>query len=441
MAQAVRIFFIAVLAFNTAAVIFSGPLLASSKKKKPTDEYHLSGSYNLEYGLHTSAPVNASNERIGISLQEKARYNSRWSVIASGQAWYEGAYANDTTARPLWDDSYDVRLQETYVQYEAHKLVLRAGNQVIVWGETFGSFVADVVNPKDLRFGVPINLGDTHLASPMVTGKYLISRFSLQGLVIAQPMFNLLPVFGYDFAPANVPLNNYSSVLINRERSLPFGNLEYGARVSRSFDDFDLSLFDFEYFDRNPFYQLDHPYIPGQTFTLNEHHSPVNSAGQALAWTPKDTDLVVREEIVYTFARDVTILKPNAILSQLITDELGAAMSVELPPWKKFNFSFQYSLSHLQFLDSYITRSNQDIENVSQRTSVRLPADSTLSSIFTWSILDSGLRWQLDDLTPISDQLEGHAGAEIFFGNQLSDFGSISRAGRIYVSIKGYFFQ
>jgi hypothetical protein len=53
------------------------------------------------------------------------------------------------------------------LQYKRNKFQLRFGNQQLVWGEAFGFFFADIINPKDTReFGLGGDLHRTASNSP-----------------------------------------------------------------------------------------------------------------------------------------------------------------------------------------------------------------------------------------------------------------------------------
>ena len=45
---------------------------------------------------------------------------------------------------------------------------VRVGNQSVVWGEAFGAYYADIVNPKDLRQSALGDVATWRLPIPMV---------------------------------------------------------------------------------------------------------------------------------------------------------------------------------------------------------------------------------------------------------------------------------
>jgi len=402
--------------------------------------YRFSGTFDLEYAEHTTSPIDPASEHAQVDLVQKAEWNPHWTGILSGRGWVENICGNSgyCPAQVRKDDGYDIRFQDTYLQFKNDDWIVRVGNQQVVWGETFGTFIADVVNPKDLRYGYPMDLSRTELSTPMANVKYLAGSFSLQGLYIVQPQFNLLPQPGTDYGPSpQVP--GFSGVVINREKSLPIGNGEFGARATESLGGADISIFGLSYYDRNPYYTLNAASVINKTLFVDENHARVGSGGAALAWAVGKTGYMIRAESLYTHNRVVSYLDNSFNITNLVTDEIAGAVSLEFPAWHRLNYAVQYSDSHLRDWANYLTRDEQDESYLTVRASLGLFESSTWDTIVTVGVADAGWRIQSEFQTPVNQFSEIHFGTEIYTGDSISDFGLLHRTSRVYVMLKGFF--
>ncbi len=140
------------------------------------------------------------------------------------------------------------RFREGYIQYEWEYFDLRAGRQIIIWGNGDGFQVTDIVSPRDYSQFLANDFDDMRIP---------VDAFKLRGMAGA---FTLETVFIPVFSPAIVPLcesGNGSEVPWARE--LPSGltlndevvpekklsNSELGAKLSLRNSFFDFSLLSF----------------------------------------------------------------------------------------------------------------------------------------------------------------------------------------------------
>lgn len=86
-------------------------------------------------------------------------------IFSSFKGWFEAASSYDdrmrrnmyTEHRRMYQAPQDLEdvIAEMYVDYTNGPWQVRAGKQIVIWGQLDISRVADVVNPLDLSFGVP----------------------------------------------------------------------------------------------------------------------------------------------------------------------------------------------------------------------------------------------------------------------------------------------
>jgi hypothetical protein len=159
-------------------------------------------------------------------------------------------------------DDLEAELQELYVDWRGRagpaRLDLRLGKQQVVWGQSFGLRVLDMVNPQDFREFILDDFVDARTATWGVRGDALIGDTAIQALlfpdfepdVLADPesefafdpeLRGLLPglVGGGAAAVALGPQDDPSDA--------DPSNWGYGFRVGRSVGSVDLALY---YWDR-----------------------------------------------------------------------------------------------------------------------------------------------------------------------------------------------
>lgn len=395
-----------------------------------------SSRLDAEFGLHTSQPTNPADERVFAYGQEKFKFTKAWSAVGTIQGWVNAVYASDTSypESVRSADLYEVRLQETYAQYSRREWLVRAGNQQIVWGETFGNFYADIVNPRDLRRGLPLDSSTVRLAVPALLAKYTVRRTSIESVYLPEPVFNILPLPGSDASPPLGSLTGFKQAIVKREIARPFFSEggEWGARASHSLSSVDLALFYFNYLDRMPYYSLSSDTVPGQLLVLNERHARVSSIGSSLA-----SDLqgyVVRAEAIVTSERRIPALAGTS-LSQVVTSEIAYAASVDFPTFGRMNLTLQYSSSHLSNQGAFLLR-RQDASYVSTHFNLGVLDASNIETIASYSVTDQGLRLQAEYMHPLHSTTELRFGIENLSGPSESEFGRLGRLSRVYTLLR-----
>ena len=201
-------------------------------------KYSYDLGYDFRYGVHTVGRPDAATHRHTMEYDQKADYTNQWSSVLGLRAEVEAAYASvpDRYANTdvLKYESQSFFPKDNYLQYKNGSLRVRAGYQQIVWGEAFGLYYADIVNPKDYRNAGLGDLSRNRLDSPLINLQWINSDSSWQLLYIPKPMLSLLPSSGSDFnifqLPATAPAVPFT-IERNPDKSPSQG--EYGIRYSQ----------------------------------------------------------------------------------------------------------------------------------------------------------------------------------------------------------------
>ncbi len=168
-----------------------------------------------------------------------------------------------------WIDSYN-RAAQTPFEYQLVDASLNVtkgwfradvGFQQIGWGETFGVFIADLVNPRDLRDPLFNEISWLRVGQPAANFQVLTDLLNIQAVYIPVPLDPILPEAGSPFDPLT---QNSATQLLSRRTfdarswQRPFENGEGGGRVTGRLPvGLDLSGFFLTHWARSPAFRLE----------------------------------------------------------------------------------------------------------------------------------------------------------------------------------------
>lgn len=413
-----------------ALSIFALALPAGAFSSRLTMDFQGTG------GASTRGLERPATQRAFLLLENKTKWNEQVDTTVSGHAWFEGAYQDARLSPPELreQDSSEVRLQDAYIQIKGDTWNVRLGNQQVVWGETFGNSYADIVNPRDLRYGIPLNYGQSRLSTPMLNVKAFSKESSIQLLVIPVPKFNILPLPGSEYLPSLERRTGYDKVVIHRELEFSggAGNSEFGARLSRIVGDFDLSVFYLNHFNRTPYYRANPLTQPTSLLVINERHDRVQSMGTAIAGDVGGG--ILRAEAVVTQDMHVATFVGGQV-EDIVTNETAYAIGYDFPTWERLNAGIQWGENILAKRVEYLLR-RRTSSFLSTRLLVSLPWSMNLELVATAATQDGSFRVQPEVMYPFSSSTELRVGVETFNGTIDSEFGRIAGASRAYAQIR-----
>lgn len=428
------------VSMRISAALFSIFLMAPSASIAASVplSFFYSGDFSGRLAEHLYQPIDLASQKFTGEMNESVKWNN-WSGNFGLRAWDEGAYASTGIRYPdqvVKNDTSDIRLRDFYLQYKDDGFTLKLGNQQVVWGEAFGFFYSDIINPKDFRDGAFGNPTDTRLQTPMANAKVVAGNFSIQGILVPQPFFSILPEPGSNFL---FPYGSYSpfpSITVQRQNSLPLEtkNMEYGGRISYLFGNLDLSAFYFNYFDRLPYYSLN-PASTQSNLVVDEQHSRIQSGG--ITATAELGEFLFRFEGLTTLNRNVASLAASE-LTAIATNQYVYVVGIDFPTIEKFNLGFQWSQDVLETDADYLTRNSiQNLVSVHFQRPFFLKQNFQL--IYTYELSDGGSRLEASYTIPLSGSVESSFGVNLLTGPGKSDFGRDQEGSRAFASLKCYF--
>lgn len=395
------------------------------------------GSADIKFAEHLTNPAYPSSERLDLNGEQKFVLSEFFTTVVGGRAWYETVYHNAYDKYPdnlRRLDAREVRLQDAYLEYQEPDWIFRLGNQQVAWGETFGNTYSDVVNPKDLREGLPLNSGRTRLSVPMANLKYKDDHTSVQALWMWHPEGHVLPQPGSDFFPISASGLGFNRIGVTRERVIASAKGEYGGRVTQAFGKLDVGAIYLSHYDRYPYYVAGAGSVPGQVLQLLEKHARMQTYG--ISGAMEYEGFVGRAEVIRNGSRAFPVLQGGQIAKGISDENVGVA-SVDFPSWRSINLTLQATGSDLTYSYSYLLRRRQET-GAGLRAQISLFTSSTLEVIFSHAFSDGGQRTQAEFVTPISSTFELRLGGELYGGPKDSQFGRIHRASRAYISLSAF---
>jgi hypothetical protein len=323
-------------------------------------------------GVLVQREAEVENNRLGINVRYQYAPASGWLLQASGQArvYWRGDYEFEANG-DFTETEY--RINEFFVQRSYDKYSLKFGRQTVVWGETTGNSVLDVINHIEFRDLTIIDIEDARLNQWMLVWDYFGQTSNVSTFVTLYPEFNPPPVRGspFYFEPA------YRLTDYQRGSSLLF---EVGTQVQKSFQRSDISVMAAWLYQNQPRYSAPPNGMGNADVNINDYFLLGFSANRAIGKLLLNIDLAISHGVV----ADTTVL-PNANLqaqSALKKDQLG------------ISFGFEYAISNEQNISLGIA-----VNKLLDATSDLAPGQSLLSEeVFgTWlmrysnSLLNSDL--------------------------------------------------
>lgn len=286
-------------------------------------------SIDLAPGITLPRESELETNRLGINVRYQNPFAPGWLLQGSAQS------------RIYWPEDYEYkanndhietesRVNELFVQRSFATQSLKFGRQTVVWGETVGNSVLDVINHVEFRDFTIIDIEDARLNQWMLVWDYFgddnSSRFST--FLNLYPEFNPAPVRGSPlfFDPGyNLPDYDRDNDVI----------LEIGTQWRRSFAGSDIALMAAYLYENQLRYE---PPLPGEadaTPDINDFLLLGFSANRAMGNWLLNFDLAYSHNVLadsFAFPGTSGLSQPSSVRR----DQLGTS------------FGFEYAINNEQ---------------------------------------------------------------------------------------------
>ena len=193
-----------------------------------------SHSVSLAPGFVIPRDAETETNRFGVNVRYQNPFAPGWLLQASGHA---RVYWKEDYEYRANDDQIDTefRINEFFLQRSSGQHSVKFGRQTVVWGETVGNSVLDIINTSEFRDLTIIDIEDARLNQWMVVWDYFGEDSSFSTFVNLYPEFNPPAVRGspFFFEPA-FNLTDY-----DRDGEKLF---EIGTQWRKSFEGSDISF-------------------------------------------------------------------------------------------------------------------------------------------------------------------------------------------------------
>jgi len=349
------------------------------------------------------------------TLQVEFNYQMMEELVLFGiyRGWYEGSLDFDSDMKkliaPKERDDYkkDNDIREIYVDFVPGNWHFRVGKQQIVWGESNGFRMADIINPLDYTYQfihpdwedirVPLWMADIRYAIPCKVGPFSNSFVEFVFMPNcfdggmqpnnlaphgAQWSFPTYPQFFLDFIDKGTP-----------EESLR--NAEYGMRLRGIANGWDLSMFAFYTWTDTPVVNFDKflQFLGGAKVNPMEYKRTMMAGGTFNVYEGR-TQTVFRGECVLRYNEPYNSLD----LTKIYRNESFAYMlGADRPTWiKPLNKVHPFFIS-AQMFQKYVFGWNDRMASA-ETSNDRMQTLLTLfiQNQWTWYFLPGGT----DNITP-----------------------------------------
>jgi hypothetical protein len=253
-------------------------------------------SRNLSYATFHTKPIVSRDDKTG----------STWELRLGARAFYD-----------FETKISEVSIRDLAIVRRTDHVTATVGFQEIVWGETLGFPVADIVNPRDLRDPLFLDTDWVRLPVAAANVQYTGGPFRLQGLVTPIPRSAQLPDPGSPFLPQGIPVLPIPSFSVDRAGQ----DAEWGGRAGVLVSGWDFSASFLAHWSRAPVFQL--VTLPLAPPVLEPVIHRVSSPGLSLTKTVGD-EVVVRFDSVLNIGepQQSAVFAPPALVleSQNVID-------------------------------------------------------------------------------------------------------------------------
>jgi hypothetical protein len=404
----------------------------SGESRPPTV---LSGYLREEGAYRESQPQNLSLLRTTIFANLTGQMAEGITYRVSGRLYYDAVF--DLTSQypeaVSDEEKRDAEFRDTYMDISKGNWDIRIGKQQIVWGEAIGTFIADVVNARDLRESVLPSFDFIRIPQWGTDVEYRRSDFHIEGIWLPTPVMDRVPRPGAEFAPALPVIPDYQIVFQHETQpSDSLKNGEFGGRISYLLAGWDLSAFYFRTWDKEPVYLRT---IEPGVITLFPTHPRITYDG--FTFSKELSAVVLKGEMTYTegkYFSTTDLFSPTGVVSKNTIQYLvGADHTFD----NSLQLNLQMTQKIIQHYQDDLFMQNPRLTSVSARIERPFWNERLVPSFE--AIVDFPYRDYL--LRPaIGYKWASHwsiqTGFDLFGGSQDGPFGQFGHHDRVYTSIR-----
>lgn len=333
-----------------------------------------------------------------------------------------------------------LELREVYLDWYFGENYLKLGKQQVVWGETDGLRVLDIINPTDYREMILPDFEDSRIPIWMVNYSRSFSNVNLQFLFIPDTTTSLVGDGLYaPSSPRFVPsiTGGFSAISIEDDKGVDtkLGNTDVALKITHSLDGFDLGFIAISQYNDTYVIESNYEVIDDlTTLTLSPKYFRRNLLG--FTYSQAFGDLVVRSEAAISDAQ-YSYLKDNTVNKGLQrSKELSYALALDWSILDDGIITGQFFQSILSSSGKNLTRDKTDSSWSVMLSQYFVNQIYNVDLMFLQNINDRDGLFRAKFNWAYSDALNVSFGGDYFFGDSEGLFGQFESNDRVYFTVE-----
>ena len=403
----------------------------------------LRGRIAEEFAYHLHDPGHVSKLRTTGWLEGKYTFSDEVNLKLAARGWYDAVFdVTDHYPRSVArDQKTELSLRQALLSVSRGDLDVQLGLQQIVWGEAIGSFVTDIINPRDFREFILPDFSELRIPIWAVDITYRLGQgVNFEGVWTPDTQINNLPKKGaeFQFAPIAFRFHNPVVRLADNPDRFSLARSEGGFRLSTLMSGWDTSLIYYDEADKTfVLFQRRLPQLHGpDVIALEPRHPRLHIIGATLAKSIEP--IVVRSEMALTIGKRYVTTNSLDRDGVVRRDTLDYLIGIDYTFFSALDATFQLSQKILTGSATNLTRGGVE-GRVTTSVALRLTTgffDNTLNPTVLFVInanrADYRLSPRIDYL--LSGAVTISLGADIFGGPRRTLYGQFDDNDRVVVT-------
>ncbi len=216
--------------------------------------------FRTEYG-YNRYHKKLSRVETALFLESDYKINDNLKFRGSVNAFYDFAYAiesrSEFSQETLDDNEYDIAVKEFFLDGKlSNRLSIKAGRQVVVFGESEYARILDVVNPRDLTRPGLISIEDARLPVNVIRLSYFSDNWLFDAASTHEHPGSDINGAGSDF-DYYASIRRPGIIILNEKRGKSgFRSPGFALRAKKSFNGGDISFVAANTYDDRPYLNI-----------------------------------------------------------------------------------------------------------------------------------------------------------------------------------------
>jgi hypothetical protein len=430
-----------------AVLLLASPAASDESDTRASPDWlktlRVRGRLKEEFAYRLKDPGDASKIRTLGWLDAKYAFSESANLRLETRGWWDGVFeATDRYPRNVKRDlETDLSLRQALLSISSGPLDVRLGRQQIVWGEAIGTFITDVVNPKDFREFILPDFTELRIPIWAVNATYhLAEGLNVEGVWTPDTRSNKIGKQGseFQFQPPRYRFGRPVVRLPDRQDEFSLERSEGGFRFSWLVQGWDLSLI---YYDAADKTAVLHQRRDGSAVVLEPRHERLHIVGATLAKSIEP--VVIRSEAALTVGKRYETTDPLDPDGVVRRDTFDYLVGMDYTFFEKLDMALQFSQKILTGSATNLTRGAVEAR-VTSSVAFRMTTgffDNTLNPTVLWVVNANRGDYRF---SPKIEYLPAGSvtvtlGADIFAGSVDTLYGQFHSNDRVYLDVSWKF--